>query len=339
MILVVDARCAPLATNATPDFKEVYQLIRTHLPGATDDELDRAAVQGLLTGLNGRVALSGEQEPSATNSSLIGGSRLFDNGVGYVRVRRVKHGLASEVSNGLEEMTSTNQLKGLVIDLRFARGSDYAAAAATADLFVAQERPLLEWSNETARATSKTNAVTLPVAVLVNKATSGAAEALAAVLRETGAGLILGSRTAGQAMVMQEFPLSDGQRLRIATQTVKLGDGQALTSEGVKPDIEVDVSVNAERKYLEDPYAEVARTNIPIGNVFASDGEGTNAAVQHPRLSEADLVREKREGISPDEDAQLSRSSEPEKPVIRDPVLARAVDLIKALAVVRASRF
>jgi hypothetical protein len=38
-----------------------------------------------------------------------------------------------------------------------------------------------------------------------------------------------------------------------------------------------------------------------------------------------------------DEDSALSRAAEPQKPVIRDPVLARAVDLIKGLAIVRES--
>ena len=33
-----------------------------------------------------------------------------------------------------------------------------------------------------------------------------------------------------------------------------------------------------------------------------------------------------------------ARAAEPQKPVIRDPVLARAVDLIKVLAIVRESR-
>ena len=74
----------------------------------------------------------------------------------------------------------------------------------------------------------------LPVAVLVNRQTAGAAEALAAVLRETGAGLILGSRTAGQAMVAQEFPLKNGERLRIATAPVQLGDGSALAGAGAQ---------------------------------------------------------------------------------------------------------
>ena len=49
----------------------------------------------------------------------------------------------------------------------------------------------------------------MPVAVVVNRRTSAASEALAAMVREAGAGVILGSRTSGSAMVMGDFPLKD----------------------------------------------------------------------------------------------------------------------------------
>src|SRR6185503_15236598 len=96
-------------------------------------------------------------------------------------------------------MASTNSLTGLVLDLRYAGGFDYSAAAATADLFVNAARPLLNWGNGVVSSQEKTNAIQVPVAVLVNGRTAGAAEALAAALRETGSGLILGGKTAGQA--------------------------------------------------------------------------------------------------------------------------------------------
>jgi hypothetical protein len=52
--------------------------------------------------------------------------------------------------------------------------------------------------------------------------------------------------------------------------------------------------------------------------------------------SEADLVRAKVKDGSQDEDSKTFRARpEPPRPFIRDPVLARAVDLIEALAIVR----
>ena len=100
------------------------------------------------------------------------------------------------------------------------------------------------------RSKENSDALSVPVAVLVNRQTVGAAEALAAVLRETGAGLILGSNTAGQAMIAQEFPLKNGERLRIATAPIQLGDGSALSGQGLKPDIAVEVAPGRRARLL-----------------------------------------------------------------------------------------
>jgi hypothetical protein len=227
-------------------------------------------------------------------------------------------------------------LKGLVIDLRFAEGQDFAAAVAVADLFVAKARPLLDWGSGIAKSTEKQDAMRLPVAVLINHETTGAAEALAAVLRDAGAALLLGGPTAGAVMVMQEYPLPDGQRLRIASTPVKLGDGTALSPQGVKPDIEVRVSLEDERIHLRDAYGLVARPVVRSGAISNAPA-GTNAVNRRPRITEADLVRERREGRSL-EDFTPARDREPPKPQITDPTLARAVDLLKGLAVVRRSQ-
>ncbi len=327
------------STNVAPDFKEVYELLRSHLTGMSDAELNHAAVEGLLTNLRGKVSLVGADGSSAEKITgpLVTKTVFLDDEVAYARVGRVADGLAKEIGEAYQALSGTNKLKGVVLDLRFAGGDDFAAAAGAADLFVAKERPLLDWGDGMAKSKEKDNAIKLPVAVLVNRDTSGAAEALAAILREAGSGLILGRTTAGGAMIARDFPLKDDQRLRIATVPVKLGDGSPMSPQGVKPDIEVTVTPEAERAYMEDAYGTFPRTNLPASSV-ASAG-GTNRPVRRPRISEADLVRERREGTNLNlENFTAVRDREPEKPVIRDPVLARAVDLLKGLAVVRRAR-
>jgi len=190
------------------------------------------------------------------------------------------------------------------------------------------------------RSKEKTDALTVPVAILVNHQTAGAAEALAALLRETGTGLILGSLTAGQAMIAQDFPLKNGERLRIATSPIQVGEGAPLSAEGVNPDIAVRVAPDDERIYYSDAFRSLHSTN----QLFASPGisftnqlSSTNRA-RRTRFNEAELVRERREGPPLDTDLSPPRETEPEKPVVRDPALARALDLLKGLAVVRQSR-
>jgi len=328
-------------TNAAPDFKEVYDLVRQHLTGMTDADLNRDAVEGLFTSLRGKVTLvAGEEMSARTNVALVSKSSVLENDVAYVRVDRVEAGLAREFGGAVQQLSATNKLKGVVLDLRFAGGDDYAAAAVVANLFLADAKPLLDWGNGVVKSEKKDNIIKLPAAVLVNRETGGAAEALAAVLRETGAGLILGGTTAGRAMTSQEFALKSGQRLRIATSPVKLGNGTALSPQGIKPDIEVSVTLDQERAYFEDAYGRLAKSNLPAasGSLATNQLDGTNRPARRPRPTEADLVRARRDGLSLDADSTFARDAEPEKPLIRDPALARAVDLLKGLAVVRQSR-
>jgi hypothetical protein len=100
----------------------------------------------------------------------------------------------------------------------------------------------------------------------------------------------------------------------------------------ISPDIVVMVSLDDERAYLKDPYLMLAQ----------NDGTSTIATndflpfVDH--TSEADLVREKLKD-GDDNGATAPRVSKgPPNPVIQDPVLARALDLIKGLAIVKESR-
>lgn len=324
-----------------PDFKEVYDLIRAHLAGTSEGQLNQAAVRALMSGLAPRVSL-------VTNASAVGAagetplvikSSVFDGDVLYVRVGRVGDGLAQAISAACSKPETTNGLKGVALDLRYTGGDDYAAAATAADLFVKKEKPLLNWGNGMVRSKEKTNAIGLPVAVLVNRQTAGAAEALAAAMRETGAGLILGRKTAGQAMVAQEFPLKNGDRLRIATAPIQLGDGSDLSEQGLKPDIAVEVSPEDERAYYVDAFKVTEKTNL-VANAAGSAsgaGNGTNRLARRPRYNEAELVRERREGVS-EADITALRAPEPEKPLVRDPTLARALDLLRGLALVRQPR-
>ena len=332
-------------TNAAPPLTEVYDLVRAHLAGVNETELNRTAVQALISALSPKVTLVTDA-PAAkgTDTSLmLSRSSVFFDEIVYLRVARVGEGLAQAVHGAFDSLASTNKIKGLVLDLRFADGGDYAAATAVADLFLKADRPLLDWGQGTARAKEKKEAVIkAPVAVLVNRQTIRAAEALAGILREAGVGLVLGNRTAGEAMITQDFTLKDGQRLRIATAPVRLGDGTTLAGQGIKPDIAVDVTPQEERLYFADAFAEINRAGLAAGTPLSTNAvSGTNRATRRPRYNEAELVRERKEGLNPDiEPPQVrekDKESEPEQAAVQDPALARALDLLKGLAVVRRS--
>ena len=169
----------------------------------------------------------------------------------------------------------------------------------------------------------------------MNRYTTGAAEALAAVLREKDIGLLIGTNTPGQASITKDFPLQNGSLLRIAVAAVKTGDGKIVGQ--LKPDIQVDVNPEEERAYFMDAYKVLPRATGSGGMTNLASVTITNKP--RKRMNEAELVRMLRDGENPeDETARLARPAEAPKPLITDPALARAVDLLKALAVVRPAR-
>jgi hypothetical protein len=215
-------------------------------------------------------------------------------------------------------LTASNKVVGAVLDLRFADGDDYAGVPETAKLFT------------TPKVSSP---IVGPLVVLMNGGTHGSAEALAAALQKSGTALIIGSPTVGEVKMFREFPLKNGERLRIAT-TSATSDNTTPVSH-LQPDITVTISPNDERVYFADAYADLSKP-APDTNLNAA----TNSFLSFiDHTSEADLVRQQlKDGDHPVASPLPPASKEPQKPVIEDPALARALDLIKGLAIVHKSR-
>jgi hypothetical protein len=323
------------------DFDEVYELVRKNLVGASNAELEQAAVRGLIQQLYPQVSIV-TNGAVGTNAGMLAASSILEGAYGYFRFNDIAEGIDREFHTGFKRLSSTNKLKGLVLDLRFAGGQDYEAAANLADGFFTTRQPLADWGDGMRFAAAKTNAVSLPLTILVNKETHGAAEAFAGILRQSDIGLLIGDDTAGQANISREFALKNGQKLRIATTAVKLAGGGAIERKGLTPDIPVEVNPVEERAFLRDAYRPVSRPDRVAMNAAAAVTNLTASSATNRlrrRLNEAELVRMQREGVDLDSDFVPGREAGPDRPrVITDPVLARAVDLLKGLAVVHPAR-
>ena len=242
-----------------------------------------------------------------------------------------RKGLAGQLVAALEKLNAAKKVKGTILDLRFAGGGDYAAAAAAAEKFIGGEKALLQIEGRVLRSTATNAALAGPLVVLVNGETTAAAESLAAILRKANVAMLIGGATPGQAGVFMEYPLKNGQRLRLASGMVRLGDGSALTGTGLKPDVSVEVRADEERVYLGDPYADLTVAG-------AKTGAGTQP--RH-RMTEAELVKRQREGRNTEEDeipGAAAATGEQARLLIRDPALARAVDILKGLVLLKAAR-
>ena len=127
--------------------------------------------------------------------------------------------------------------------------------------------------------------------------------------------------------------------MRVAVAPVKVVKGDELPFTGLAPDIEVTVDPQEERLSLADAHRTIKSAGA--GAVGDPAAASTNSRPRR-RMNEAELVRMAREGQDPRE---LSGPTPAQKtaetvvaPVVTDPVLARALDILKALAVVQKVR-
>ena len=315
------------------NFEELLSVVRTNLTDISEEELSRLAAQGLIKELGTKVQLvTNNASAPILPDEVISRRATYNDAYGYIQIRSVDDRLPDAFQKWVSGL-NTNSIKGLIIDLRYAQGDSYTAAAQVADQFAKAGEPLLKTGTNQITATEKTK-IDFPIAVLANRDTRGAAEALAALVRETGAGLVIGSPTAGEARLFETFTLSTGQQLKVGTVPIEVGT-KKLPSKGLTPDLAVTVNPSSEKIFYQDPF----RTISPLtGQVVVSTNEVTAAGTNRARrFNEAELVRRHRTGASLDEPGG-SIDGGPDQPIINDPVLARALDFLKGISALQQHR-
>ena len=305
--------------------QELLDLLKTNLPGVSVTDLDQLTTDGLLRQLGGRVRLARQPvSPGATNQPTIATNALHDREIGHIRIGRVDEELPEALSSSWQQLVSSNRVAALVVDLRNASGESLAAAAKTADLFLNHEKAIFKAGEQTFSATKSEKDISVPIAILVNGQTRGAAEALAGALRVGRSALVFGSRTAGEVRNFQGHKLPSGAQVEIASGWIEFPNGQTIRETGLEPDLVLEVAPELEKSYLENPFWAT------VDHTQAIDGARGSNTVSRRLINEAELVRRQRgEQLTPDP----GQDPLPSKPVVADPVLARGLDFLKGVLV------
>jgi C-terminal processing protease CtpA/Prc len=225
-------------------------------------------------------------------------------------------------------------VQGVVLDLR-SNGApdDFDGASHLAGLFLPAGTPLFDLRDAHGRLqpysslapdsparSDVTLPSTVPLVVLTDKRTAGAAEGLAASLRAHAA-LVLGEATAGEGGLFADHPLASGQVLHYLTAEVVMPDGATLWDHPVVPDIDVTADAKKEQVAL-----------ALIGQQHIADVIGE--AAQRHRMSEASLVR----GEDPEIDASLAAQAAGPGG-LSTPLATQDIVLVDALDSLKAIRF
>ena len=160
----------------------------------------------------------------------------------------------------------------VILDLRDNHGGDADIIAKVAGIFFAENRALVRRidRHETMQMVrgSGARAYKGPLALLVGPDSASGAEALAALVDESGRGITVGERTAGALTGASEYRLPDGGQLSVAEFDIRTPTGRRLEGVGLEPRIPIKPSL-ADRRAGRDPVLDRALVALRSGQSAA----------------------------------------------------------------------
>lgn len=171
-------------------------------------------------------------------------ARSLGPGTGYLRVPEFSKTTAGQLRSEAVAQVKSGATR-LVIDLRGTATGDldlgYEAARVFVPSGVLGYRQVRGQEKAAVSAAAGDGAVTVPIALVVDAGTSGAAEVFAAALGGTKRATLVGERTLGRAGRQKVVKLPDGSGLLLTNTLYLAPSGTSLHERGVTPDVAVDV--------------------------------------------------------------------------------------------------
>ncbi|HVP42301.1 MAG TPA: S41 family peptidase [Terriglobales bacterium] len=197
--------------------------------------------------------------------------KLLEDGIGYIRVDALTKGKAQEIAAKIKDLQKQGAKK-LVLDLRNVAIGEEEEGIAAANLFLNHGVITYIQGQKYGRKTfdadpSKaiTNLPPMPLAVLVNRGTAGAAEIVAAAVLDNARGDVLGDKTFGVGSVQNLINMPDGSALILSVAKYYTPNGKAIQDSAVTPNILVadqdDEAVLPDENETESVPPEERKTN------------------------------------------------------------------------------
>lgn len=208
------------------------------LAGAPGSKVRLTVIRGGSAAEPHVVELTREVPPSTDVKS-----RSQGDGIGYVRVAGFGRRSVDQLRSQINALTKGGAGK-IIIDVRNTAAGDLAEGVAAARLFVPAGTLAIRESRIAGQVKIAANkgdgAIAVPVTLLVDSGTSGAAEIFAAALAGNKRAELVGERTIGRAGVQELVKLPDGSALWITASRYLTPSGTVLQAKGLDPDVAVD---------------------------------------------------------------------------------------------------
>ncbi len=242
------------AEKASIEPTDIFESIE----GQSTRDMSLPEIRNLLYGapgstLNVQVVRARKAEPQKVSITrdVVGipatTDKVMDENIGYIKAEALTKGKAQEIASKVKSLEKSGAKK-ILLDLRNCAEGEESEGVAVANVFLnhgtitylqGQKFPREAFNADPAKAVTS-----LPVAVLVNRSTSGPAEIVAAAILENARGDVVGDKTFGDGTVQKTIDLPDGGALILSVAKYYSPSGKAIQDVAVTPNVLVADAVD-----------------------------------------------------------------------------------------------
>jgi len=166
---------------------------------------------------------------------------IIENDIGYIKLEQFSSNATKEMKKALEELDKKG-IKKIILDLRDNPGGFFNEAVSVAQLFVPKGTIVYvkDKNGILQRYDSYLKESKYQLVVLVNKNSASASEIVAGAIKDRKAGILVGTRTFGKALVQTVFPLNDGGMIKLTTAVYLTPNKTLINGVGIEPDYVVE---------------------------------------------------------------------------------------------------
>jgi carboxyl-terminal processing protease len=260
-------------------------------------------------------------------------AKIESDNIAYVRVNTFVESTTDEVRKELENVKNTigKELAGVVLDLRNNPGGLFDQAKLMADLFIdtgeivstrgRQKKDIVRYYAKEKDVINKD----IPMVVLINSGSASSSEIVAGALQDHKRAVVMGTTSFGKGSVQVMMSIPGFGGIKMTTARYYTPSGRSIQAEGIVPDITVEQA-----------------------QIIAPEGKGnknfSESWLKGHLENEKKKIDSKDKTVKKSDDTATNKEKSGKKIILKEAAnaaaskdyqLARAIDLLKGLAVIK----
>ena len=157
--------------------------------------------------------------------------------IGYIEISVFSSVTYPQFKKELQKLEKDN-IQGLIIDVRNNTGGYLSSVTDISSMFLKKGKVIYQLEDEKTKEIIRDKTKeerNYPVAILVNAMSASASEILAASIKESYNGLVVGTNTFGKGTVQKTKKLADGSMIKYTVQKWLTPSGEWINEKGVSP--------------------------------------------------------------------------------------------------------